>query len=188
MPLPDTPPSTKSSEYGLLFRYFLIGLLFSLIGLVGGSLWIKYKEKTNKRDKYIFLLIGSIIPLIFLFQELTAQTAKKYLYANYPEIEEVQQELTSRYPEETFSVGSTFDQSFNGNTATSSSTLTVTYNSKKSIAPEEVQDIAATTCLKLTELQKDYTYVSITGIQKYWIFHSTYEASRTCDKWLNEPI
>jgi hypothetical protein len=176
--------------------YFFYGLLTFptfFISLIASLLWLKFKAKTNRKSKFIALLVGLFFPLILsiLFSLPFIQgPAKEWLYKNNPDMKAVDVALSQKYPHGDISISTEDNTSFvSGQDPVHARYFMVTYESDQILSKNERVDMAKNICSTLASQNKNYDVISITSKKSVKLFVSIpfltqYETERgSCKDW-----
>lgn len=177
--------------------YFLFGLFFNFIGLIIGGLWIKFKAKTNKKPKYIALIIGFGIFILFSYvisPYILMPRIEKFIYSKYPELETIKTAVENKYANGKIGVVASSNKSFGtGQEAITTSTMTVSHTAKKALIGKEMQDMGKLVCTTLQSAGKNYDQVGVVSTQSilpidipFVHLNKTYRITATCDEWLDK--
>lgn len=177
--------------------YFFVGLILSFLGLIVGSIWIMVKEKENKMRKFIPVLLGVIISVVFWFIiaggiQLNNDVTKTTESSNNqsPEVHEIQSDLSTLSPNLTYQVTyGEYNPPFTIGNTTISTYITVKIISEKTITNTEITEAGKQVCTTLDRLQKDVSQVQVETVQtKLMIFSSTKGVGGTCEEWNSGKI
>jgi len=171
--------------------YFIAGFNFGYIGLIVAGLWIKFKTKINKQAKFIALIIGFGVFLLYhyiLTPYILDPQAEKSLFSKYPETQTIKTAVKSKYTDGKVKVGITWNKSLTTQGQPTTSFLTVEYDSIRKLTQGEMQDISKLTCNALRSTGKNYDEVSIINVYSYLPINvginGSLRMTATCNEWV----
>lgn len=156
-----------------LVIYFLLGFFLHYFGLLIAGLWLKFKAKTNRKNKLIALLLGlgaylfyTIILAPYVLQPIIQPQIDKAFFEQNPDAGEVTQILQQKYPDAKIFVRIDQNTLYTSGTSTTTTLFTVQYRSTKELlTAKQMQNIAKQTCSILKSRGKTYDKVLIFSLK-----------------------
>lgn len=169
-----------------LVGYFILGMLHFTIstgisisfplGIIIGTLWIKFRTKEFNKEKFIALFLGFTLAFIIPFIIRTTGLNKpisNLVLSKIPEINSINKAVTGKYPE----VVITSVNIKNYTSGDNSTIAELSLDSKQAITGTTIKDIAITTCDELDrQFQND-------NIKKVVLYYKNNGLGDTCENW-----
>lgn len=178
--------------------YLIIGLVFNILGLVVGSLWIKFKAKTNRKTKFVALITGFGIYVLFSYvvsPYFLQPRAEKLLYSKFPEMLSVKTAVENKYTNGKVGLGARWNMSTSNGEKITTTSLIVQYHSKEQLTTKEMQEMGKLVCTVLQSAGKKYDNVGILTVKSFLpidipfvYFNKTFSINATCEEWITKDF
>jgi len=161
--------------------YFLLGLIFSLLGLIVAVVITLKKDKKQKVLKLIPAFIGMVISG-YMYSLLLTKPMENLIYSKFPELEVVKTQMDAKYPNYVIGIGEQVNYAGSGEKP--ERILTVSFNGNENMTVVENSEAGNDVCKIARANNLDFDYVTIENVSnKFFILSTSTGRSGTCEEW-----